>query len=170
MRNTLTKIGLWIQKMIDYTHPLFRRFIPVQLYRYGVCGASNIVFDLFLYFLLYNYIFKYRFFDLGIVTLSPHIAALVIVFPVTTLSGFLLQKYVTFTASYLRGRTQLVRYLMIVVANLLINYIGLKILVDGFNFYPTPSKMIVTVVTVVCSYLGQKKFTFKTQTNPEMEK
>ena len=162
MRNTFTKIGLWIQKMIDFTYPLFRKLMSAQLYRYAVCGGANIVFDWVMYFCFYNYIFKYRLVDFGIVTLSPHIATLIILFPIITLSGFLLQKYVTFTASTnLRGRVQLIRYLLIVLANLLINFAGLKLLVDGLDFYPTPSKMIITVFTVICSYIGQKKFTFK---------
>jgi len=161
MRKFLIKIGLWLQKVIDFTYPLFRRFVPLQIYRYGVCGASNIVFDWILYFLAYNLLFKTRFVGLGIITLSPHIASLILTFPISTFSGFLLQKYITFTASDLRGRVQLVRYLMIVVANLIINYAGLKLFVDGLNFYPTPSKMIITIVTVICSYIGQKKFTFR---------
>ena len=171
MRKQLTKAGLWVQKVVDFTYPLFSRFLSKQLYRYGVCGATNIVFDWVLYFLSYNFLFKYRFFNLGFVTLSPHIASLALTFPVTTFSGFLLQKYVTFTASELRGHVQLVRYLMVVVANLLINYAGLKLFVDGFNFYPTPSKMIITIFTVICSYIGQKKYTFKTttqKTNPDL--
>jgi len=162
MRKQLTKTGLWIQKVVDFTYPLFRRFFSKQLYRYGVCGATNIVFDWVLYFLVYNCLFKFRFINLGIITLSPHIASLALTFPITTLSGFLLQKYVTFTASDLRGRIQLIRYLMIVVANLIINYAGLKLFVDELNFYPTPSKMIITSVTLICSYIGQMKYTFKT--------
>ena len=165
MRVFFTKVGLWIQKVVDYTYPPFRRFIPVEIYRYGVCGGANVVFDWVLYFLVYNIIFKNKLFELGIITLSSHIAALVITFPIVTISGFLLQKYVTFTASNLRGRVQLIRYLLIVLANLLINYVGLKLFVDSLNFYPTPSKMIVTVVTVVCSYIGQKKFTFRNKSN-----
>ena len=161
MRKMFTKIGLWIQKVIDFTYPVFRRFVPVEIYRYGVCGGGNIVFDWVLYFLVYNVVFKDSLFDLGLVVLSPHIATLVVIFPITTFSGFLLQKYVTFTESGLRGRVQLVRYTIIVVANLFINYIGLKCFVDGLHFYPTPSKMIITVFTVICSYIGQKKFTFK---------
>jgi len=168
MRIFLTKIGLWIQGLIDFTYPPFRKFMPSQLYRYAACGGANVVFDWVLYFLVYNYIFKDRFVDIGIVTLSPHIISFIIVFPVTTLSGFLLQKYVTFTASSdLRGRVQLVRYMLIVLANLLINYAGLKLLVDGLDFYPTPSKMAITVVTVICSYIGQKKFTFKVSPHSE---
>ena len=161
MRKMFTKIGLGIQKIIYFTYPVVRRFVPVELYRYAVCGGGNIVFDWVLYFLVYNVVFKDRLFDLGFVALSPHIASLVVIFPVTTFSGFLLQKYVTFTASGLRGRVQLVRYIIIVCANLLINYIGLKAFVDGLHFYPTPSKMIITIFTVICSYIGQKKYTFK---------
>jgi len=165
MREIFTRFGLWLQKVIDFTYPLFRRFVPVEVYRYGVCGGVNVVFDWVLYFLVYNIFFKDKLVDLGFVALSSHIVTLVITFPVITLSGFLLQKYVTFTASELRGRVQLVRYLMIVAANLLINYAGLKLLVDGLAFYPTPSKMIITVFTVICSYIGQKKYTFKTSTS-----
>jgi putative flippase GtrA len=155
------RTGHCIRGIIDFTYPPFRKLISAQLYRYGVCGGANVVFDWVLYFLVYNFAIQYRDVGLGIVTLSPHIATLVMIFPVVTFSGFLLQKYVTFTASDLRGSTQLVRYLMIVFANLLINYIGLKVFVDGLDFYPTPSKMIITLITVVCSYTGQKRFTFK---------
>jgi putative flippase GtrA len=163
MRNFLTQIGHWIQRIVDFTYPLFRKMMPLQLYRYGVCGGVNMVFDWALFFLIYNFVLQHRFIYLGFTTLSPHIASLIITFPITTFSGFLLQKYVTFTASGLRGRTQLLRYIMIVLVNLLINYVGLKLFVEVLHFYPTPSKMILTIVTVICSYIGQKKFTFKTR-------
>ena len=162
MRKLLKATGKRIQKMIDFTYPLFRKLIPQQLYRYVVCGGSNLVFDWVLYFLVYNFIFKDRIVDFGFIAFSPHIVAFFFVFPITTLSGFLLQKYVTFTESTkLRGRLQLIRYMIIVLANLLINYAGLKLFVDGLNFYPTPSKMIITIITVICSYAGQKYYTFK---------
>ena len=168
MRKILTTTGLWIQRRIDSTYPLFRKLMPAQMYRYGICGSVNVVFDWVLYFLVYNFIFKHRLIDLGFAILRPHIASLIIIFPLTTLSGFLLQKYVTFTnSSNLRGRVQLIRYMLIVLANLLINYAGLKLFVDGLNFYPTPSKMIVTFVAIVCSYIGQRKFTFKVSTKSD---
>jgi putative flippase GtrA len=167
MRKLLIKTGRSIQIAIDFTYPLFRRFMPLRLYRYGVCGCTNVVCDWGLYFFVYNFILKYRLVDVGPVTISPHIASLAVIFPVTTISGFLLQKYVTFTASELRGRVQLVRYLTVILTNLLINYAGLKLMVDGLNFYPTPSKMAITIVTVICSYIGQHKFTFKTVSHPE---
>jgi putative flippase GtrA len=161
MNKFLTRTGLWIQEALDFIYPPFRRFIPVQIYRYAACGASNMLFDLALYFLLYNLVFKDSLHSVGPLTFSPHIAAFLVVFPVTTLTGFLLQKYVTFTASYLNGSTQLLRYVLVVFTNLLINYAGLKLFVDCLNFFPTPSKFIITIITVICSYIGQKMFTFR---------
>jgi putative flippase GtrA len=45
--------------------------------------------------------------------------------------------------------------------NLLVNYLGLKLCVDILSFYPTPSKMLITLVTVAISFFGQKYFSFK---------
>lgn len=161
MRRILVQTGIFIGRIIDFFYPPFRRYFSLQFFRYGVCGAANVVFDWVLYFVTYNYILCKTDVSLGIVTLSPHIAALFITFPVTLLTGFLLQKYVTFTASQLRGRQQLFRYMLVVAVNLLINYFGLKFLIEVLHFYPTPSKMLVTLVCTIFSYFMQKMFTFK---------
>jgi putative flippase GtrA len=68
---------------------------------------------------------------------------------------------VTFTQSSLRGYKQLSRYILIVAVNLLVNYAGLKLLVDVCGIYPTPSKIIITLVTVMISFFGQKYFSFR---------
>jgi putative flippase GtrA len=68
------------------------------------------------------------------------------------------------------GRTQLFRYLMVVFANLALNYVGLKLLVDGLKFFPTPAKMIITVFAAAFSYISQHKFTFKQVTKQPKEK
>lgn len=161
MRKLFETVGRWITIVIDFFYPPFRRFVSLQFFRYGASGAGNIVFDWMLYFSFYNFVLKHQMLDLGFVTLSSHIAALFFTFPVTLISGFLLQKYVTFTESELTGKTQLYRYSLVVAANLLLNYLGLKLLVDILGIYPTPSKMIVTVITTMFSYFSQKKFTFK---------
>ena len=162
MRKLFETVGRWITIVIDFFYLPFRRFISLQFFRYGVSGVGNILFDWLLYFSIYNFVLKHQMLELGFVTLSSHIAALFFTFPVTLLSGFLLQKYVTFTESELTGKTQLYRYSLVVLANLLLNYLGLKLLVDILGIYPTPSKMIVTVITTMFSYFSQKKFTFKT--------
>lgn len=161
MRKFLTSTGLIIQRFIDFFYPPFSKYLPKQFFRYGVSGVGNMMFDWVLYFVVYNFVLRHQMLNLGFETLSSHIAALLITFPVTLLSGFLLQKYVTFSTSEIKGSTQLFRYSLVVMANLLINYIGLKILVELIGIYPTPSKMLITIFTTMFSYFSQKKFTFK---------
>jgi putative flippase GtrA len=77
------------------------------------------------------------------------------------LTGFWLNKYVTFTQSNLRGSKQLMRYIAIVALNLAVNYFGLKLCVEYFGWYPTPSKMLITLITIAISYFGQKYYSFR---------
>ncbi len=167
MRKIFILTGKFISDLIDFFYPPFRRYFSLQFFRYGVSGVGNMVFDWVLYFIIHNFIIQKRWVYLGFVTLGPHIATLFITFPITLFTGFLLQKYVTFTASTMRGRVQLILYSAVVGVNLLINYFGLRLLVDVLEIYPTPSKMIVTVFTTIFSYISQKKFTFRIQNVPE---
>lgn len=157
----ITKIIDFFYKKIEKIVPKFGKIVSPEFFRYGFSGGSNMVLDWVLYFLVYNFVLRHEMLELGFVTISSHIAAFCIVFPITLLTGFWLNKYVTFTQSSLRGRTQLARYIEIVVINLLVNYIGLKFFVEICAFYPTPSKMLVTVITVIISYLGQKYYSFR---------
>lgn len=129
------------------------------------------VFDWILYFLIYNFVIGHEIVNVQFTmynvqftqAITPHIATLCIVFPITLLTGFALQKYVTFTRSRLNSWRQLMRYILIVAVNLAVNYLGLKLCVETFGWYPTPSKMVITVVTVIISYLGQKYYTFRVE-------
>ncbi len=167
IRRLLVVIGKLIRRVIDFFYPPFSKFFSKQFFRYGVTGASNLLFDWVLYFITYNFILQKQIVDVPFIgiSISPHIAALLITFPITLLTGFLLQKYVTFSASQLKGYYQLIRYMSVVGINLLINYFGIKLLVEVFYFYPTISKMIVTVICTIFSYFSQKHFTFKTKDN-----
>jgi len=162
MRKIFETIGSLISTSIDFFYPFFSKYMTLQFFRYGVTGASNLLFDWVMYFIIYNFVLHHNMLELGFVTISSHIATLGIKFPIVLFSGFLLQKYVTFTYSDIRGRVQLFRYLLVFLINLLISYIGLKLLVDGLNFYPTLSNMLISILTVFISYLMQKKYTFKT--------
>ena len=148
------------------------KWLSQQVVRYAVCGGGNMVLDWVLYFLIYNFVIGHEIVNLSFVighwsfaqAITPHIATLCVVFPITLLTGFLLQKYVTFTQSNLHGARQLIRYIIIVAVNLAINYFGLKLCVEIWGWYPTPSKMAITLITVVISYIGQKYYTFRTYT------
>ena len=161
MRKLFTEIGARIGRLVDFFYPPFRRWVPQQVFRYAVCGGANVLWDWVLFFLLVNYVFHQQVVRVGGWAFEAHTAALAVSFPVSTLTGFLLQKYVTFTASDLHGRVQLVRYLMVVAFNLLLNYAGLKLFIEVCGFCDTPSKMLVTCLCTLVSCLCQKHFTFR---------
>ena len=169
MRKILLTFGRLISKTIDFFYPPFRKYVSLQFFRYAFTGATNVAFSIILYFIVYNYILGQQILPLGIFTLSSHIAALAISFPFSNFFGFLLQKYVTFTESELGGRVQLYRYFLIVFINLGVNTIILKLLVDGFHFWTTPSQIIATFFCVFISYFSQKKFTFKKITTSNID-
>ena len=151
----------YIGRAIDlfYIAPL-RRWIPHDMFRYGACGAFNMALDLVLYYLIYHFVISERFVDLGVVTVSPHIASLCIVFPITFFNGFWLNRNVAFSATHISGRRQLARYLLTVAGSILLNYVMMKLLVEGAGVWATPSKMITTLVCAVYSYLAGRYYTF----------
>ncbi|NQU53995.1 MAG: GtrA family protein [Bacteroidetes bacterium] len=108
--------------------------------------------------------------DFGFFAVSPHIAAFLLVFPITFTTGFLLAKYVTFTASELQGKIQLFRYGVTVSGAILLNYFFLKLFVEYFGMYATLSKGITTVIVVIYSYVLQRYFSFKTEETATAEK
>lgn len=162
MRKVFQNAGDFLCYVIDFFYPPFRKYMNVQFFRYAATGAMNVGVSLVLYYIAYHYVLKQQMLHLGIVTMSSHIAALAITFPVSNFFGFLLQKYVTFTESELRGHTQLYRYFMVVFINLIINYLFMKLLVDKLCFWPMPSQIIATGCCILISYFSQKRFTFKT--------
>jgi putative flippase GtrA len=148
-------------QLIDWFYPVFKRFMPLKTYRYAVCGGSNLLLDILLYFLVYHFAVQKEDLDLGFLVLSPHIAALFIVFPITFFTGFILNKFIAFAESTLQSKTQLRRYLMVTAGAIFLNYLLMKLFVDVLDFYPTPSKILTTALSVVYSYTLQSKYSFK---------
>ena len=151
-----------IEVLIQWSYRPFQKMIPPETFRYAATGGFNSVLDIFLYFFFYNFILQKQLIDLGFVVISPHIAAFLIVFPITFSTGFLMAKYITFTASPIKGRIQLFRYTVSVGGSIFLNYVLLKLFVEYFLLWPTIAKILTTVVVVAYSYIIQRYFTFKT--------
>ncbi len=162
MKEIAENIGQLIIKILDVFYPLFKKFLPIETYKYAVTGGMNMLLDIFLYYIFYHYIIQENIVELGFIAISPYIAAFLFVFPITFITGFLLAKYVTFTDSPLKGRKQLMRYAVSVGGSIILNYILIKFFVEELDFFPTPAKMTTVVIVIVYSFIIQKFFTFKT--------
>jgi putative flippase GtrA len=99
--------------------------------------------------------------DLRFIAFTPHIAAFFMAFLVTFPIGFYLSMYVVFQGSYLKKRVQLVRYFLVAIGCVILNYILLKFFVEGLGFYPTPALITTAGIVILFSYLSQRHFSFR---------
>jgi putative flippase GtrA len=120
------------------------------------------------FFVFFNLIFQkqdFTFhnlpFGLGEKTISALTLSSIVCACISFLIGFLLMRYVVFTASQLRGRAQFLRYGLSAVITSVTNWGLLKILVLGMGIFPSIANVLASCVVVTISYLLQRKFSFK---------
>ena len=161
-QRVVSSLVKYITKAIDlfYIEPL-RRVFSQQVFRYLACGGITAFLDAVWYYIIYHYIVCERFIDLGIVVMSPHIAALCIVFPITFFTGFWLNRNVAFRVTNISTLPQLAKYALTVVGSILLNYGCMKFFVEVCGVWATPSKILTTAVCAVYSFLAGRYFTFK---------
>ena len=161
LHQTHQKFKSLLLQIIDAFYPLFKKIMPLQTFRYAACGGGNTALNIIIYFVSYNFVLKKEIFHLPFVAISPHIAAFIIAFFITFPIGYYLNMFVVFDGSYLRKRIQLFRYFLVVLICIFLNYIFLKLFVERFEWYPTPSMIVTTAIVIVFSYLSQRNFSFK---------
>jgi len=174
IRNTILKV-------IDFFHPPFRRWIPIQTFRYLACGGGVTVLGLLLFFISYNYLIP-PYLQTRIVngkseevlplgdglTMTRYIAAYVVSFVVGFPVGFFLSKFVVFQESHLKGRVQLFRYATLQFLNIVLNYYLLHFFAGWCGFWATPSQTLTTAILAVFSYFFQRHISFRAKKDPEI--
>lgn len=165
MKNINAWIASIITRLIDLLYiPLVRRFIPRVTLRYFVCGVGNyILLDAAVYYLIYHYVVGYNDIVVGSFVVSPHVASLILVFPITFLTGFWLNRYVAFNVTSPTISSQIAKYAISVGGSILLSYVALKFFVERADIWATPAKMLSSVVTALYSYLMARFYTFKSK-------
>ncbi|MFR9649079.1 MAG: GtrA family protein [Rikenellaceae bacterium] len=144
-----------------YIKPL-RGLISATIFRYAVCGVANyFILDTLLYYLIYHYIIPSPLIVVCGVAVSSHIASMVLLFPITLLNGFWLNRHVAFRAESLPVGRQLLIYIGTIFGSLALSYVAMKLLVEMLGVWATPSKLITSVITSLYSYLMARFVTFK---------
>jgi putative flippase GtrA len=161
MRQHIHSVRDLVLPLIDFFYPPFRKLLPLQTFRYAASGGINTLLGLTLYYIAYKYILKEQDLVLPFYAFKSHVAALLIAFCFSFPFGFFLMKYVVFSDSNMRGRVQLLRYFMVYLFNLALNYILLKIFVEMFRLYAPFAQILTTFLIIIFSYLAQRHFTFR---------
>ena len=155
------KVKKAILSFLDFFYPMFHRFLPLQTYRYAACGGGNLLLNIVLMFVFYNFLFEKQVFHLGFLAFQPHIASFLLAFLVTFPIGFYLSMFVVFPGSHLPKNIQLFRYFLVSMACLVLNYFFLKLFVDVCHWYPTPSQFVNAILVTAFSYISQRFFSFR---------
>ena len=152
-----------ILALIDFFHPPFRKYISLHNFRYMATGGGTLLLGIATYYFAYFFIFKTQEVNLWLIVVERETACLFTDYIVVIPTSFLLNKYLIFTQSELRGRVQLFRFLNLQLINILANYVLLKFLLELLKDFPTLSllsRMIVSILMALFSYLYQHYFTF----------
>jgi len=155
--------------IIDFFYPPFKKLMSLQTFRYAACGGGNTLLGLIIYSITYRYILKEETLHFGFYAFKAHVAAMFASSSIGFLIGFFLMKYVVFSASSLKGRVQLFRYLMLWLFCLLLNYLLLKVFVERLHMHAIPAQIVTIVIVVLFSYLSQKHYTFKSVSAEEVK-
>ena len=162
----LVKTKNLLTQAIDFFYPPFRRFFPLQTFRYLACGGGNFVLDILVYHFASRHFFTSPEIVLAGVHMKQHVACLGLSMAVCTPLGFLLNKFIVFPDGAKRGRVQAFRYALLVATCAVLNFIILKFLVEICGMRTaggdtTMAKVCTSVVVAVFSYFSQRYFTFK---------
>jgi putative flippase GtrA len=149
-----------ILTVIDFFYPPFSKFIPRKTFRYAVSGGSNAGLNLLVFFISYNFVFDHEVVYLGTFPMNKYIAAYIVALSFSFPVGFLLNKYIVFPESNLRGTTQLFRYAMVTAMSIYFDYALLHFLVGYLGFWATPAQALIIVILSLFSYLFQTYVTF----------
>ncbi|KQM64584.1 hypothetical protein ASE74_11225 [Pedobacter sp. Leaf216] len=156
MRNAILAI-------IDFFYPPFKKYISPHNFRYLATGGGTLLLGILSYYFAYFFIFKTAEVNFGVIVLQRETASLLVDYLVAIPTSFLLNKYVIFTHSELKGRVQLFRFLNLQFINILATYVFLKFLLELLRDYPALSilsRILVSVSMALFSYLYQHYFTF----------
>lgn len=161
MRRHIHTVRDLVLPLIDFFYPPFRKIMSIQTFRYAASGGVNTILSLALYYICFQFVLDEKDLDLGFYAFKSHVAALFIAFCFSFPFGFFLMKYVVFSDSKMKGKIQLLRYFMVYLFNLVLNYILLKIFVEIFRLYAPIAQVLTTGIIILFSYLAQRHFTFR---------
>ena len=162
LKAQLSRSLILVSKILDFFYKPFKKILPKETFRYLFFGGVNTLLEAILYFFTYNFVIGEQSVSIGIITITPHIATFLCVFPIVFFTGFLFSRYMIFTRSSLKSVIQFRRFGITILSSLFLHYILLKIFVEVFLMFPTPSKILTSALVAFFTYLFHRFFTFKT--------
>lgn len=161
----MEKLHAFIRKtilaIVDAFYPLFKKFMPLQTFRYAACGGGNVILDIAIFTYCYNYVFKKHDVYIGSFVFKPFTISFFIAFCISFPLGFYLSRYVVWQETETRKRVQAFKYFLVVAACIALNYFLLNLFVLEFHWWPTFARIVAAIFVILFSYLTQRDFSFR---------
>ena len=138
------------------------KILDNKIVRYFFSAGLATVVDVSVYFITFNFILNKQ--DIPLYPpwkLTAPIASLIISYTCGLMTNFFITKYLVFSESDLRGRHQLMRYLLVALLILILNYGFMKFLIYILEWYPTVSRIFSALSIGILSYIIHKFYSFK---------
>lgn len=126
-----------------------------KIVRFLVAGGTAVVCNVFILFALV------QFGDLH------YLHASIAAFIISTVVSFVMQKFLTFRDTLLHDvHAQFTRYLIVVLANLLLNTVLVYVFVEKAGMWYLVAQLLATIVIAFTGYFGYQHFVFRERTSP----
>ncbi len=146
---------------------LIKSLLNNKVVRYFFSAGTATVVDVSVYFTTFHYVLRKTDIPLiGPVVLTAPMLSLVVSYSCGLITNFVITRWLVFSESELRKRDQLFRFAQVALLVLFLNYLFMKVLVQGLEWYPTISRVISALSIGVLSYLFHKHYSFKTKKQP----
>ncbi len=145
------------------------RVLNLKVVRYFFSAASATVVDVGIYFLAFNYIYHKEDIHLSFYTFSAPTASLALSYTCGLITNFFLTKNLVFKESDLKGHHQFLRFVLVAIGVLFLNYVLMNFLIRQLHWYPTISRAFSAVSIGVLSFIVHKTFSFRVSNTEEVE-
>lgn len=150
------------------SNSLLKRFLESRLaqnklFRYFISAGLATWVDITVYFLSFNYLYQKS--DISIFnlyTVSAATASLFLSYTMGLLTNFMITRYLVFNDSELEFHKQLFRYVLVAVLVLAMNWLLMRLLIRGFDWWPTLARATSALAIGMLSFVIHKTFSFRT--------
>jgi putative flippase GtrA len=149
-------------------HPLLKRFLESRLaqnklFRYFISAGLATWVDITVYFLSFNYLYQKSDISLfNLYTVSAATASLFLSYTMGLLTNFAITRYLVFNDSELEFHKQLFRYVLVALLVLAMNWLLMRLLIRGFDWWPTLARATSALTVGMMSFVIHKTFSFRT--------
>jgi putative flippase GtrA len=141
---------------------LTKKVLRLKVVRYFFAAATATLVDVWVYFIAFNYIYdKQNINFFGIYTFAAPTASLILSYTCGLITNFLITKFLVFTNSDLKTWHQFLRFVLVALGVLALNYGVMTFLIKHFEWYPTIARAVSAISIGALSFMVHKTFSFR---------